>query len=106
MYISGPTREDCMSRCVCPVPGSHDSWQSELCFEPASATATLTLYASEDLRQHIGYFPREVVPEYWCFVLTSNRSRMNDAIAESRRDEVRTGCAGTTSCVCTRWALG
>ena len=60
---------------------------SELRFEADSASATLTLDAPEDLRHRFGYFPREIVPENWRFVLTSNRDRMNEAIAESRRDE-------------------
>ena len=60
---------------------------SELRFEASPASATLTLDAPEDLRHRFGYFPREVVPENWRFVLTADRERMNDAIAESRRDE-------------------
>ena len=50
-------------------------------------SATLTLDAPEDLRHRFSYFPREIVPENWRFVLTSDRRRMNDAIAVSRRDE-------------------
>ena len=49
--------------------------------------ASLTLDAPEDLRHRFGYFPREVVPEHWRFVLTPDRSRMREAIAESRRNE-------------------
>ena len=60
---------------------------SELRFEADPASATLTLDAPEDLRHRFGYFPREIVPENWRFVLTSDRDRMNEAIAESRRDE-------------------
>ena len=60
---------------------------SELRFEANPASATLTLDAPEDLRHRFGYFPREIVPENWRFVLTSDRDRMNEAIAESRRDE-------------------
>ena len=60
---------------------------NELRFEADPASATLTLDAPEDLRHRFGYFPREIVPENWRFVLTSDRDRMNAAIAESRRDE-------------------
>ena len=60
---------------------------SELRFGATPASATLTLDAPEDLRHRFGYFPREIVPENWRFVLTSDRDRMNEAIAESRRDE-------------------
>ena len=60
---------------------------NELRFEATPTSATLTLDAPEDLRYRFGYFPREIVPENWRFVLTSDRSCMNDAIAESRRDE-------------------
>ena len=66
---------------------------------------TLTLDAPEDLRHRFSYFPREIVPENWRFVLTSDRSRMNDAIAESRRDE-GPGRGSTTSGACTRWSPG
>ena len=41
----------------------------------------------EDLRRRFGFFPREVAPEHWRFVLTSDPQRMGEAIAESRRDE-------------------
>ena len=60
---------------------------SELRFEANPVSATLTLDAPEDLRHRFGYFPRETIPENWRFVLTSDRGRMNEAIAESRRDE-------------------
>ena len=60
---------------------------SELRFEANPASSTLTLDAPEDLRHRFGYFPREIVPENWRFVLTADRDRMNEAIAESRRDE-------------------
>ena len=60
---------------------------SEFRFEANPASATLTLDAPEDLRHRFGYFPRETIPENWRFVLTSDRGRMNEAIAESRRDE-------------------
>ena len=60
---------------------------SALRFEADPASGTLTLDAPEDLRHRFGYFPREIVPENWRFVLTSDRDRMNEAIAESRRDE-------------------
>ena len=56
-------------------------------FETDAGGTTLTLDAPEDLRRRFGWFPREVVPEYWRFVLTSDPHRMSEAIAESRRDE-------------------
>ena len=60
---------------------------NELRFEANPTSVTLTLDAPEDLRHRFSYFPREIVLENGRFVLTSDRSRMNDAIAESRRDE-------------------
>ena len=60
---------------------------NDLRFEANPTSATMTLDAPEDLRHRFGYFPREIVPENWRFGLTSDRSRMNDAIAESRHDE-------------------
>ena len=56
-------------------------------FETDTGGTTLTLDAPEDLRRRFGWFPREVVPEHWRFVLTSDPHRMSEAIAESRRDE-------------------
>ena len=56
-------------------------------FETDAGGTTLTLDAPEDLRRRFGWFPREVVPEHWRFVLTSDPHRMSEAIAESRRDE-------------------
>ena len=56
-------------------------------FETDAGGTTLTLDAPEDLRRRFGWFPREVVPEHWRFVLTSDPRRMSEAIAESRRDE-------------------
>ena len=56
-------------------------------FETDAAGRTLTLDAPEDLRRRFGFFPREVAPEHWRFVLTSDPQRMSEAIAESRRDE-------------------
>ena len=56
-------------------------------FETDAAGRTLTLDAPEDLRRRFGFFPREVAPEHWRFVLTSDPQRMGEAIAESRRDE-------------------
>ena len=56
-------------------------------FETDAGATTLTLDAPEDLRRRFGWFPREVVPEHWRFVLTSDPRRMSEAIAESRRDE-------------------
>ena len=60
---------------------------SGLRIEVNADSATLTLDAPEDLRHRFSYFPREIIPENWRFVLTSDRRRMNDAITESRRDE-------------------
>ena len=56
-------------------------------FETDAGATTLTLDAPEDLRRRFGWFPREVVPEHWRFVLTSDPRRMSEAIAESRRGE-------------------
>lgn len=49
---------------------------------------TLTLDASDDLRQHFEQCPREVFPENGRFRLTISREEMNRAIVESRHNEV------------------
>ena len=48
---------------------------------------TLTLDAPEDLVARYSYLPPEVMPSSRRFVLTTNRHRMAEAIAESRRAE-------------------
>ena len=48
---------------------------------------TLTLDAPEDLVARYSHLPPEVLPESRRLVLTTSRSRMGDAIAESRRAE-------------------
>ena len=50
-------------------------------------TETLTLDAPDDLVARYSYLPPEVLPESHRFVLTANRRRMAEAIAESRRAE-------------------
>ena len=50
-------------------------------------SGTLTLDAPKDLQHRFRQFPREVRPEHWRFRLTTDRRRMGEAIAESRRDE-------------------
>ena len=60
---------------------------ADLRFEINDAAKTLTLDAPEDLRHRFAQQPSEAAPEHWRFVLTTARSRMADAIAESRRDE-------------------
>ena len=60
---------------------------ADLRFEIDAAAKTLTLDAPEDLRHRFAQQPSEAAPEHWRFVLTTARSRMADAIAESRRDE-------------------
>lgn len=59
----------------------------DLEFRHDEASATLSLDAPDDLRHRFGYFPREIIPEHWRFVLTSDLERMREAIRESRRDE-------------------
>ena len=60
---------------------------ADLRFEIDPTAKTLTLDAPEDLRHRFAQQPSEAAPEHWRFVLTTARSRMADAIAESRRDE-------------------
>ena len=60
---------------------------ADLRFEIDATAKTLTLDAPEDLRDRFAQQPSEAAPEHWRFVLTTARSRMADAIAESRRDE-------------------
>ena len=67
--------------------GAGDAAGGELRFEIDLESEILTLDAPDDLRHRFSYFPREVVPANERFVLTSDRHRMNVAIAESRRNE-------------------
>ena len=60
---------------------------ADLRFEANRDAETLTLDAPDDLRQRFGFQSREIQPENWRFELTADRKRMNQAIAESRRDE-------------------
>ncbi len=60
---------------------------NDLRFESNPESRTLTLAAPADLRHRFGYLSREIVPEHWRFELTADRNRMNEAIAESRRNE-------------------
>ena len=48
---------------------------------------TLTLDAPDDLVARYRYLPPELLPDSRRFVLTTDRSRMSEAIAESRRTE-------------------
>ena len=48
---------------------------------------TLTLDAPDDLAARFSYLPPEVLPASRRFVLTTDRARMQEAIAESRRSE-------------------
>ena len=56
-------------------------------FRVDADSGTLALDAPDDLRHRFAQFPQEVVPEHWRFRLTTDRGRMGEAIAESRRDE-------------------
>ena len=67
--------------------GVGDGTGSELRFETNPESQTLTLDAPDDLRHRFSFVPREIVPENGRFVLTADRPRMNEAIAESRRHE-------------------
>lgn len=60
---------------------------NDLGFEANRDSMTLTFDAPDDLRHRFGYLSREIVPENWRFELTADRERMNEAIAESRRNE-------------------
>ena len=68
--------------------GVGDGAGSELRFETNPESQTLTLDAPDDLLHRFSFLPREVVPENGRFVLTADRLRMNEAIAESRRHEM------------------
>ena len=56
-------------------------------FAVDAESETLTLDAPEDLVARYGYLPPEVLPDSRRLVLTTNRRRMSEAIAESRRAE-------------------
>ena len=60
---------------------------SRLRFAVDAESETLTLDAPEDLVTRYGYLPPEVLPDSRRFVLTTSRTRMTEAIAESRREE-------------------
>ena len=64
-----------------PYPGAR------LRFAVDSDAETLTLDAPEDLVARYSHLPPEVLPESRRLVLTTSRSRMAEAIAESRRAE-------------------
>ena len=56
-------------------------------FQVDADSGTLVFDAPEDLRHRFAQFPREVVPEHWRLRLTTDRKRMGEAMAESRRHE-------------------
>ena len=56
-------------------------------FEADHASKTLTVDAPRDLQDRFDQAPREIRPEHWRFVLTTDQQRMNEEIAKSRRDE-------------------
>ena len=56
-------------------------------FEADADSGSLTLDAPDDLLHRFDLFPREVIPQDGRFRLTTNRERIGEAIAESRRDE-------------------
>ncbi len=60
---------------------------NDLRFEVNRDSMTMTFDAPDDLRHRFGYLSREIVPESWRFELTADGERMNEAIAESRRNE-------------------
>ncbi|MCZ0944610.1 MAG: DEAD/DEAH box helicase [Gammaproteobacteria bacterium] len=64
-----------------PYPGAR------LRFAADRSAETLTLDAPEDLVARYSHLPPEVLPESRRLVLTTSRSRMAEAIAESRRAE-------------------
>ena len=59
----------------------------KLKFQVDMESGTLAFDAPDDLCHRFAQFPAEVVPEHWRFRLTTDRGRMGEAIAESRRDE-------------------
>lgn len=46
---------------------------------------SLTLAAPDDLRRRCQFIPREAIPERWEFLLTTDRNRVQQAIADARR---------------------
>ena len=56
-------------------------------FNVDAESATLTMDAPDDLVARFGFLPPEILPESRRFVLTTDRSRMTEAIVESRREE-------------------
>lgn len=56
-------------------------------FSHDSAQRRLTLTATDDLQHRFSFFPREIVPDKWQFVLTDDIATIKDEIARSRQDE-------------------
>lgn len=47
----------------------------------------ITLTATDDLQHRFSFFPREIIPEKWQFVLTDDIATIKDEISRSRQDE-------------------
>ena len=60
---------------------------ARLRFTVNAESETLTLDAPEDLVARFSYLPPEILPDSRRFVLTTNRGRVSEAIAESCRAE-------------------
>ena len=46
---------------------------------------SLTFVAPDDLRRRCQFMPREAIPENWTFLLTADRGRVQQAIADARK---------------------
>ena len=69
------------------APGAPGGVRSTLHFEVSRDAETLTLDAPDDLVARYRYLPPEVLPDHHRLTLTTSRSRMAEAIEESRREE-------------------
>ena len=67
--------------------GSLNSEREQVDFSKDTASHHLTLTAPDDLRHRFGFFPREIIPENWQFVLTDDLETIKQEIVRCRQDE-------------------
>ena len=76
-----------LAYCEAALEHMRDTHQLELHYDAELSSRTLTLDAPADLRARFRQAPPEIRPRDWRFVLTADRGAMEEAIAESRRQE-------------------
>ncbi len=61
--------------------------REQIAFSADRDAQRIALTAPDDLRHRFGYFPREIIPEHWQFVLTPDIGVIKGEIERSRGDE-------------------